>query len=189
MEKLKQVFYLLLGFGLLGLAGWLTVWLLLQAGAWYEGTNDAVRTAIIAGVPLVVVALISFFASKSLETKRAIEQAMRPKKLELYTEFNEFFMKIFANEKIAKKPSEKEMTRFFAQKTPELMTFASNSVIEKWGKLRIGLDGAATNEEKMFLVEDLFSEIRADLGHGKRGFHKGDILRLFINDIDSYLKK
>ena len=39
----------------------------------------------------------------------------------------------------------------------------------------------------MFGVEDLFRAIRKDLGHGDLLLQRGDILRLYINDVDTFL--
>jgi hypothetical protein len=50
--------------------------------------------------------------------------------------------------------------------------------------MRLKLSG---EPESMFIVEDVLLEMRKDLGHPNRGFNKGDILRLFVNDIDKYL--
>jgi hypothetical protein len=189
-DKVKQGFNLILGLILLGFIIFLLIFSSIQIFNWYGSLSEGLKTGIIATIPIISVAVLGYFANKSLETKRSVEQAMRPRKLELYDEFLKFIMRIFGNELAVKKPSDDEMMKFFATKTPELITFASNSVIEKWGKLRIGLSGEKTkNEQKMFMVEDLFRAIRLDLGHNRRGFHKGDILRLFINDIDDYLKK
>lgn len=187
--KIKQTLTFILGLALIGLFLWIAYFSLGQIFNWYSSLSEGLQTGIIAAVPIILVAILGYFANKSLETKRSVEQAMRPKKLELYDEFVTFIMQIFSNEKVVKRPTDEEMMTFFVTKTPKLMTFASNEVIEKWGKLRISLSDEKTeNEQKMFIVEDLFRAIRTDLGHSKRGSHKGDILRLFINDVDNYLK-
>ena len=68
------------------------------------------------------------------------------------------------------------------------MTYGSNGVIKKWGKLRVSLAENA-DANSLFELEDLMKEIRKDLGHSNRGLAKGDVLRLFVNDIDDHLKK
>lgn len=155
--------------------------------AFIGGLDASLKGAIFAGSTSLVVVAISYFANKSIEEKRSIEQTIRPEKMKLYTEFNRFMMSIFANKKVSKKPSDAEMTKFVLEASPKLLTFSSNDVIKKWGKLRVGLETKA-DEEKLFVVEDLLASIRRDLGHPKKGFEKGDILRLFVNDIDNYLK-
>lgn len=185
----KNTMNIVFGFIVL-IAGCVVVfWVFSQVSNWYVSLNSTLQAGIITAIPIITVAIITYYANKSLETKRSVELAMRPKKLELYTDFNAFFMRIFSNGKVTKAPTETEITKYFVEKTPELITFASNAVIAKWGKLRIGLANEASNEKKMFLVEDVLKEIRVDLGHSNRGFKQGDILRLFVNDIDNFLKK
>lgn len=187
-SKLKNAFSILLGFALIIFAGWLVVRALIHLMGWFNALSEPMQTGMVAAVPIVGVALIGFYANKALETKRAVEQAMRPKKLDLYEDFDRFFMSIFTPEDVQKSPTEKEITDYFVKKNPELLTFASNAVIKKWGKLRTSLGNEKlSNVEKMLLVEDLLKEIRTDLGHGRRGFKKGDILRIFINDTDEQL--
>ncbi|MFZ1258454.1 MAG: hypothetical protein WAQ25_03210 [Candidatus Saccharimonas sp.] len=188
--KLKNTLNLMLGLALIALLGWLLFTALIELYKWYNGLSESIQTGIITAIPIILVAIVGYFANQSLETKRSVEQAMRPRKLELYDDFLKFIMRIFGNEKVNKRPTDDDMMKFFVTKTPELMTFASNNVIEKWGKLRVSLSDENTkDEQKMFIVEDLFRAIRSDLGHSRRGSHKGDILRLFINDIDEHLKK
>jgi hypothetical protein len=189
-NKFKQAFSTILGLAIIVGLGWLVVLGFIEISKWYGTLSESIQTGIIAAVPILVVAVLGYFANKSLETRRSIEQAMRPKKLELYDSFVKYIMTVFANENFNRRPTEKEMIKFFTAKTPELMTFASNDVIEKWGKFRTRLsDESIPNEQKMFTVEELFIAIRKDLGHNKRGFHKGDVLRLFVNDVDNYIKK
>lgn len=189
-SKLKNTLNLMLGFALIALLGWLLFTALIELYKWYNSLSESIQTGIITALPIILVAIVGYFANQSLETKRSVEQAMRPRKLELYDDFLKFIMRIFGNEKVNKRPTDDDMMKFFVTKTPELMTFASNNVIEKWGKLRVSLSDENTkDEQKMFIVEDLFRAIRSDLGHSRRGSHKGDILRLFINDIDEHLKK
>ena len=188
MSKLKHTLNVIFGFAIIVGLGWAVVQSIIYLVGVVGGLNESLQTAMIAAVPIITVALISLYANKSLETKRAVEQAMRPRKLDMYENFDRFFMSIFTPENVQKSPTEKEITDFFVKKNPELLSFASNSVIKKWGKLRTNLgNDTLSNVDKMLLVEDLLKEIRVDLGHGKRGFKKGDILRIFINDVDRQL--
>lgn len=185
MANMKSVLSTIAGLAIIVGLGWAIVQSVIYLIGVVGALNESLQTAMIAAVPIIAVALISLYANKSLETKRAVEQAMRPKKLDLYEDFDRFFMSIFTPEDVQKSPTEKEITEYFVTKNPELLTFASNAVIKKWGKLRANLsDDKLSNVDKMLLVEDLLKEIRIDLGHGGRGFKKGDILRIFINDVD-----
>jgi hypothetical protein len=41
----------------------------------------------------------------------------------------------------------------------------------------------------MFLIEDVMFAIRKDLGHGNKRLTQGDVLALFINDIDAFMRE
>lgn len=188
MSKLKNILNIIAGLAIIAGLGWAIVQSVIYLVDIVGGLDKSLQTALIAAVPIIAVALISLYANKSLETKRAVEQVMRPRKLDMYEDFDKFFMSIFTPEYVQKSPTEKEITEFFVNKNPELLSYASNNVIKKWGKLRANLsDDKLSNVDKMLLVEGLLKEIRIDLGHGKRGFKKGDILRIFINDTDEQL--
>ena len=178
---------LLLGFLILGIIVYLVYisgQVLLNA---FSGLASSLQTAIASAFALIIVAGIGFFANKTIEQRKSIELAIRPRKVELYENFVRFFLKVLGNGKVYPKPSEKEIMKFYADSTPLLMSFASNKVIEKWGRLRLKM---ADDEgvENMFQLEQLLIEIRRDLGHSSRGLKKGDVLRLMINDIDDYLE-
>jgi hypothetical protein len=151
----------------------------------FNGFSDDLKTGVITAFAVIAVALIGFFTNKSIEHKRSIEKAMRPKKLELYDEYIKFLFRVFNGKKVDNEPTKEEMTKFFVEKNPFIVTYASNGVIEKMGKMRPKL---SNTETAMFTIEDLLLEMRKDLGHTKRGFKQGDILRLFINDVDDYLE-
>ena len=66
--------------------------------------------------------------------------------------------------------------------------YGSNKAIKKLVAYR-----NSTNEtnsaETLVLLEDIIFQIRRDLGIKKRGMNKGDILSIFVNDVDEIIKK
>jgi hypothetical protein len=185
---MKKTFNLIIGFVLIAIFIIIGVKVLDSIFHAFDRLNISVQTGIATALSVIIVAIVGYFANKSIETKKSIEQAMRPRKLELYEGFITFFLRTMAKEGTPKKPTPEEIGKFFIDSNPTIITFASNSVIEKWGKLRIGMTGSK-GTESLFQLEELLKEIRKDLGHGKRGSKKGDILRLFVNDIDTHLGK
>lgn len=184
---MKKQLNLLIGIALVIFLGYAAVRMILYGLHGFAALDKSVQAGTVTALAVIVVAAIGYFANKSIETKKAVEQAVRPKKLELYQEFITFFLRVLGKDGVVKKPTEKEMQKFYVESTPLLITFASNNVIKKWGKLRLSM---AENEgqKSLFELESLLKDIRKDLGHSNTGFQKGDILRLFVNDIDDYLK-
>lgn len=161
---------------------------------WFSSLDQTTRTATIGAIAVISVPLLTYFASKSIERKRAVEQAMRLEKVRIYQSFTVFFMRLLLKSHPAGKPDEKEILVFLATITPEFITYGSNDVVKKWGKfsrmLREESDKIESNPARyMFEFESLLKSLRSDLGHNSFTISKGDIARLFINDIDEYLNK
>jgi succinate dehydrogenase hydrophobic anchor subunit len=161
---------------------------------WFSGVDQSTRTAIIGATAVLSVPLVTYFANQSIERKRAVEQAMRLEKVKIYQSFTEFFMRVLLNEHPAGKPTDKEMAAFFADTTLKFITYGSNDVVKKWGKFRNLLvnnsDNKAVQKDPtlyLFEFETVLKALRKDLGHRSWTMSKGDIARLFINDIDDYL--
>ncbi|HEY1063677.1 MAG TPA: hypothetical protein VGE30_00065 [Candidatus Saccharimonadales bacterium] len=185
---MKNVFNFILALILLAFLGYIGFVAIFFIFDVFGKLNQGLQAALASAMALITVAGISFFANKTIEQKKSIELSIRPRKLELYEEFVSFFLKVLGQGKVYPAPTKKDIMKFFADSNPLIMTFASNAVIEKWGKLRLRMAGG-DGIQNMFELEDFLKEIRKDLGHPKRGSNRGDILRLVVNDIDDYLKK
>lgn len=185
--KPNKALNLALGFILLVVFIWATFRVFSYAIHAYGHLSNNTQVGVVSALAVISVAVIGYFANKSIETKKAVEQAVRPKKLELYQGFITFFLRVLGKDGVVKKPTDKEMQEFYVKSTPLLITFASSDVIKKWGKLRLSM-AESEGQQSLFELEALIKNIRRDLGHSSRGFQKGDILRLFVNDIDDYLK-
>ena len=76
---------------------------------------------------------------------------------------------------------------FFADTTKDLVIWGSKDIVAAFGKFRTDiakLDQVNDPQFVLITVEDLLLAIRKDLGHKHPSFMRGDILRLYINDID-----
>lgn len=158
---------------------------------------ENVQAGFIAGVIVIIGWFVNSYFARKNEEKRAFEENIRPRKVELYDEFIKFISDVTFNskdyEKLSdrqRKENDKKIQEFMKITTPKLITFSSNKVIEKWGKWRVfqTLHPDSDTKELMFEMEKLFCEMRRDLGHSGKT-QEGDILRLNVNDIDAELKK
>ena len=69
------------------------------------------------------------------------------------------------------------------------MVWGSDEVVSAYAQFRRA--SVSNNDHKspsnvMFRYENLILAIRKDLGHANKNFKQGDVLSLFINDIDEY---
>ncbi|MGD0032842.1 hypothetical protein SLT67_15880 [Paenibacillus illinoisensis] len=153
----------------------------------FNGLQKEVAAALIAASATIVVSVLSIVIAKYYEKKRAIELELRSKKIPIYEEFVEFLFKLLMNKKLEGNPmTEQEMLRFMSGFTQKLLIWGSDDVVLQWSKYR----NMFVNEENpdtmktMLQMEQLLIAIRKDTGHKNKEHKRGDILKLFINDVD-----
>lgn len=168
------------------------IWLIAKALLhWLSHFSQPMHTAIIGAIALLLVPLVTYFTTRSIETRKAVEQAMRLEKVKLYQDFVTFFMRILMNIE-DEKPTTEDTKKFMGQITPRMITYASNNVIKLWGNFRVQTEKLSSTGNPMDMMlpfENILKAMRKDLGHRTLMVQQGDIARLFINDVDKYLKK
>ena len=145
-----------------------------------------IAVAVIAASASISVSLISLVVSKYLESKAAIIQEIRAKKIPIYEELISVLMRFVFAQKLGLEPmSESELMKFMAEFTEKITVWGSDDVIKAWRKFRLSAGGGSNPQSILFVYEDMLLAIRKDLGHKNSGFKKGTLLGLFVNDIDS----
>jgi hypothetical protein len=88
------------------------------------------------------------------------------------------------------KVSEEEMLQFVVNFNRRLIVWGADSVIKEWSVFK-GLHEVRNSPPAMILIaiERILYAIRADMGHKNKGLSQGDLLAIFINDVNSYLRQ
>lgn len=155
----------------------------------FSSINPTLGAGMIAASGTVIVTLISVLVSKHFERKAHVLAHLREKKVPTYEKMIDFIFSITFAEKIGKKqPSEKEMIKFIAEITQELVIWGSDDMIDAFYKFRMrSIDSANGVQQEpaqiLYSVENLLLAIRKDLGHSNRNMPKGKLLGLFVNDL------
>lgn len=84
--------------------------------------------------------------------------------------------------------AESDKFRMMSDFSKGLTLWGSNKVVKKWLRYRKASLEGISPENSLFLLEDIIYEIRKDVGRRKR-LVKGDMLSIFINDIEKIIKK
>jgi hypothetical protein len=175
--------------------GWLTWEVLILVTRWASSISSVQKPVLISATALLLVPVVTFFATRAIERRRSIDSITFAKRVEIYDKFVRFFMSSMMNKasmpEDIKKVSVDPLT-FMYEITPELLIYASNNVVKQWGRFRSEVPKLSTkgNEKTLLLkVEGLLKSMRKDLGHGSFTLQDGDIARMFINDIDDVIKK
>lgn len=147
--------------------------------------------AVVAASATVLISVVSLIYSKRWEQARTIQEAQREHKRGVYEEFMRFWFRTIAADSLGEEPpDEAEIMRFMATFNQKLILWGSDELLSEYVLFRSA--GAVAEEDggspkMVFAFERLLYAIRRDLGHANKGLATGDLLRLFINDIDSVL--
>lgn len=177
------------GFILIGFIIYVTYLLLSKFWSIFSSVDPKLGVSIIAASGTIIVTLISVLVSKHLDRKAQILAHLRAKKVPIYEKIINFIFSFTFAEKLGEKqPTEKEIIKFFAEVTQELVIWGSDEIIDAFYKFRMeNIDNAngiqSEPTEILFTVENLLLAIRKDLGHKNQNIPRGKLLSLFINDL------
>lgn len=146
-----------------------------------------ILTIMIPAIVAIITAGATIYAAirtKSAERIKEIEQELRKQKAPIYEGFSEFLLgKVLKNE-----ASEDEMKEFVINFSQKMLVWGGDDVIKAWVDFRKNIVNEEFQYEGLFLMENVIFAIRSDMGHSNRGLKQGDLLTLFINDMEKVLE-
>ncbi|WP_183565119.1 hypothetical protein [Mucilaginibacter sp. SP1R1] len=186
--KNKISFWTIIGFILLfGVVGYLGYILISTFIKSIQLVSPNIIAAIIAGL----VTVTGYFISRNFERKKIIEQQIREKKLPVYEEFINFLFNVMMSSKTDTPVSDKEMEKFLIDFNKKSIIWLSDNSLNAFIKWRSAAVNAANSSDKtiqnLFIMEELLLEFRKDIGHSNKGLKRGDLLTMFVNDMEQYL--
>lgn len=151
----------------------------------FHGVDPTVSAALVAAMATVLVSVLGVVLARYFERRRQIEVEIRERKVPMYKDMVQGLLDGLL------KSEDGDTARFeavIADLTPQLVTWASDDVIKAWIHFkRRAAEAEADPISAMFGFEHVLRAVRADLGHKSGNLAKGDLLGLFVNDIDEYL--
>ena len=190
--SLKKFFQIVFGLVSIAALGWGSVEFLRFVWKLFSTVEPALGAALVAASATVLVSVLSVLLSKRSESKALIASQLREKKVPVYEKIvNHIFLITFADKLGKQPPTEEGNIQFFANTTTELIIWGSKEIVDAFGDFRFQIMKITeSTDPKVVLasVEDLLLAIRKDLGHNHPNFKRGQLLRLYINDIEDYIK-
>src|SRR2546421_429502 len=188
--KLITTLRFLLAIVLVGGIAWIIYFVVAKVFRSLTNIKSDIAVAIVAASATITVSIVSLVISKVMETRSAVIQELRAKKIPIYEELISTLFKYQFAEKLGEeRMGETELIKFFANLTEKLTIWGSDGIIRAFSDFRLASSIIAKPEDILFIYENLLLEIRKDLGHKNRNLKRGMVLSLFINDIDQYLRR
>jgi hypothetical protein len=179
---------ILIALGFVGGLAWSLFRLILWLADFFRSLDSDVAKAIVAAGATVMASLVALIGSKAYEARLAVRQELRAKKTPVYESIvGTLYKLMFATMLSKPQMSEQEVKQFIAETTERLTIWGSDALLSQWGKWKT--EAAANQDRALFGFEELLLAIRRDLGHRNWRIQRGTILRMFVTDIDDYLKQ
>lgn len=166
------------------------LWIIRAAVRTFLDLDNAVATAIVTVSGTVLVAVLSVLITRAFERRRDRETAQRQKQSPVYEEFIAGVLDLIGATRPPDARGEatvEEVYEIFSKFTERLVVWGSDDVIKAWVNYRYRLmqqgEDSEQAMENMFLMETLFLQIRRDLGLRNKRLRRGDLLRMWINDL------
>jgi hypothetical protein len=130
-------------------------------------------------------AVVAVVVGRIWEKRKELEQARRDRIAPTYSRLVEVFYGAMGDNATV---GETEMLDFFHEWAQKVLLWGPEPVIRSFNAWRALLTEAdEPTPEMVFQFERVLYAIREDLGNGRGGLAEGDLLRVFINDLDPYL--
>lgn len=143
----------------------------------------AIVVALITGTISIMTVVIGGIASNNQRK----EYYLRQHRGTPYQKLVEMVYKMMAKGKNPESYSEEELFNDFSEFSQALTLWGSPKAIQQWNEWRKANTGGKPDpKELLFAMERIMMQLRAGMGQ-KGGLKKGDLLRLFINDLDDCL--
>ncbi|MDE7332306.1 MAG: hypothetical protein K2O16_08675 [Lachnospiraceae bacterium] len=153
-------------------------------------TDKVIIVAMITGMVSIVGVVFTSVIAKIIDYRYNVKKYLYDKR---ETPYEQFLSIIYTIMEDTKKPVNEQMTesdkfRMMSEFSKGLTLWGSNKVVKKWLRYRKASLEDMSPENSLLLLEDIIYEIRKDVGQRKR-LGKGDMLSIFINDIENIIKK
>ena len=155
-----------------------------------QNMTSSLDAVILVALITGTISLLNSFYSRYSDNRNKRREYLAAKREEPYAEFINLVFKITQRKNNGLKYTDKEMAKDIQSFNSKITLWGSPKVVNKWIKFRkISLDGEnkISPEKNLILIEEVMNEMRKDLG--VKQVDKGNLLSIFINDVEQILKK
>lgn len=154
----------------------------------FGNLDSEIAKVVAAGSLTVLVSVGTLVLGKILEARAAVRQDLRDKKTGVYEKTIHEVYSILFSEMLGKEKLTEDQAKAVVAELAEILTiWGSDRVLKSFGDFKVKTMESPEAINSLFYIEDLWYAIRKDLGHKNKGLGRGDILRVFVNDIKAHV--
>ena len=169
MGRVYTALGFVLALGIIGLLGWALV----------RGVID--EPGVVGSFATAAAAIVAVVYGRAREQMLELQASHREKMAPIYRQLIQRFVKF-------EESGEAELTEFAQEFMFDLSVYGPTPVVETWVEwTRQVAELEAADPRLLFLWEQVFAVIRKDLGHDAGDLRQGDLLRVFVTDVDKHL--
>lgn len=166
----------------IALVGWL-IWIFIREFyALVKVSNPSIAAAIIGAMATALVGIGGVLLTQSRTNQRQIQEAHRPRKVEIYEGFLEMTSRMMTshNEHVSNRaPTEKELADFFVIYKTDIILWGSPKVIDA----QLAFEQASSQGKNvLFAANALFLAIREDLGLSNSGLNSHQLIKMYLKE-------
>lgn len=156
------------------------------ASAFYalSSLDAAIVVAMITGAISIVTVVGGGIISSRLTYQQKRDEYLRHHREGPYEQLIAIFFKVVSSSKLGEEYGQTEMLKDMTDFNQSLTLWGSSKAIQLWDEWRLMSVGKQPSPRELMLgMERVLIQLRRDMGQ-KRGLKQGDLLKIFINDVD-----
>jgi hypothetical protein len=183
-ERLRVLLTLAVGLGVVAGFAWLGF--IGLRGIWRAliSINSDLAIAIIAAAATVLASTIAVMLGRYFERKRDIEAHFRTEKIKIY---DEFLRELFRVLHSAEGSTDDNIVPFLKEWQRKLVLWGGNDVLRTYFIWINRLKSQHPDAQTVFLMDDFFRALRADIGQSSRRLKRGAFANLILRHADFFL--
>jgi hypothetical protein len=179
----KQTLWAALGLALILAIGWAGYTMVSRIWSAFAELKPEVAVAIVTAATTIFAAVLTIVLGRYFERQRELEAHFREEKLKLYERFLEEFFRLFHDQ-----PEGTDALVTFLKEWQRLVVLrASSRVIAAYFDWKNHLATQVPDAKSVFLMDEFFRALRADVGQSSRGLSKGAFANLILKHAPLFL--
>ena len=160
-------------------------WLISSIWEQFTLLDEKIAVAALTAFSTVTVSTITIVVGKYYERKKDIEAHYRTKKTEIY---DEFLKKLFETFFDSDTQDSEQLVTFLREWQRKVILWGGQDVLVSYLKWMQHLKKGNPDADSIFFMEELFKEIRKDLGHKSSRLGKGTFAHLLLTNSELFLE-